>query len=73
MTKKQLQELKYLENEKSFYVEIEVFFVILKWLSMKKITGTFLESENLTLNSQVTQDIPPNMRSKTYEVIYILN
>ena len=40
---------------------------------MKKITGTFLESENLTLNSQVTQDIPPNMRSKTYEVIYILN
>ena len=31
---------------------------------MKKITGTFLESENLTLNSQVTQDIPPIWEAK---------
>ena len=42
MTKKSRQKVKYLENEKAF-------FIIFKGLSMKQITQLFLEGESPTL------------------------
>ena len=48
MTKKSLQKLKYLENEKSFYDEIKAIFIIFKGL--KKANNTiFLKRESQTL------------------------
>ena len=42
MTKKSRQKVKYLENEKAF-------FILFKGLSMKQITQLFLEGESPTL------------------------
>ena len=50
MTKKLWQNLKYLENEKSFYDEEKIIFIILKGLSIKQMAQIFLEGPTPTLN-----------------------
>ena len=42
MTKKSIQKYKYLENDNSFYDEIEAFFIIFKGLSFEKIKQILL-------------------------------
>ena len=49
LAKKSRGKLKYLENEKSFKVELKIFFVICKGLSLNQIKHFLLEDESPTL------------------------
>ena len=47
MTKNSRQELRYLENKKSFEVKLKAFFIIFKWLAIAK---NCLRPESTPLN-----------------------
>ena len=56
MAKRSWQKLKYLENEKSFYDEINIFHHF--WRAYNEINSTiFLKGENPTLNPTYMKDI----------------